>query len=72
MRRYITLANGKKVSLGSYVNGVKKAKANPEAQFDCGLTTWWPCTGAEIVAQFREGMHERINARVPYADRGAA
>ena len=26
-------------------------------------STGWPQTGAEVVASFREGMHDRINMR---------
>ena len=51
---------------------VRKAKANPEAIFKHGLTTWWPTTGAEIVEQFRAGMMDRINEAVPYSQRGRA
>ena len=58
------------VSVGAYVQAVKTAKANPDAQFDHGLTTWWPVTGAEIMRQFRRGMHDRITQAVPYSQRG--
>lgn len=51
------------VPLGAYVAAIKRAKANPEAEFKHGLTTWRPTTGAEIVRQFRRGMHDRINSR---------
>lgn len=61
--RVVTLGHGKRVTLRNYVQAVKKAKANPDARFNEGLTCWWPCTGAQIVGQFREGMHDRINQR---------
>jgi hypothetical protein len=71
MARYVTVsATGKRIPLGAYVAGVKLAKANPCATFKHGLTTWWSVTGAEIMEQFREGMHDRINQAVPYAARG--
>lgn len=57
------------VAVGQYVQAVKTAKANPEARFPYGLTCWWPCTGTEIVEQFRKGMHDRINDGVPYSRR---
>lgn len=63
-------ALGRSVGIGAYVAAVKRAKANPDAEFKHGLTTWWPTTGAEVVRQFRAGMHERINAGIPYARRG--
>ncbi len=69
--RYITLhaLDGKQVPLGVYVQGIKMAKAHPDTEFRTGLTCWWPCTGREILAQFREGMHDRINAGIPYRKR---
>lgn len=70
MRRYVTLlAVGKKVPLGSYVKGIKQAKENPDVMFRHGLTTWWPVTGAEILRQFREGMHDRITQAIPALER---
>ena len=56
----------KRVSLGAYVAAVKKAKVHPDAEFQHGLTTWWPTKGRDIVRQFREGMHERISDAHPY------
>lgn len=70
-RRFIRLpAIDKMVPLGAYVAAVKMAKANPTKTFKTGLTTWWPTTGAEIEAQYLTGLHERINAAVPYIGRG--
>jgi len=70
--RVITLPalHNKQIPLGVYVEGVKRAKRHPGATFPHGLTTWWPTTGAEILRQFRRGMHERINDRIPYMERG--
>ena len=69
--RFIDLpAINKKVPLGAYIKAVRAAKENPERTFTTGLTTWWPTTGAEIVAQFRRGMMERINDGIPYSERG--
>lgn len=58
------------VSLAAYVSAIRIAKANPTKTFKCGLTCWWPCTGAEIRAQFMRGLHERINQATPYIERG--
>ncbi len=70
-KRFIHLpALDKSVPLGAYVAAIKVAKANPEKTFKTGLTTWWPTTGAEIVAQYLKGMNERISAGVPYMERG--
>ena len=70
-RRIIHLpAINRRVPLGVYVAGVKRAKAAPDTEFKTGLTTWWPTSGAEIMRQFRAGMHERISAGVSYQQRG--
>lgn len=61
--RTVTLGHGKVVTLAGYVKAVKKAKAHPDATFKEGLTCWWPVTGEQIVRQFRDGMHDRINQR---------
>lgn len=70
MRAVYLPAINRWVSLGAYVRAIKTAKANPAAMFKTGLTTWWPTTGAEIVQQFRCGMHDRISQAVPYSRRG--
>ena len=58
------------VPLAAYIAAVKKAKAHPEMEFKQGLTTWWPTKGKDIVDQFMRGVQERINAAVPYVNRG--
>ena len=58
------------VSMRCYVQGVKLAKANPDATFKQGITCWWPVTGREIVEQFRAGMQDRITQGIPYNQRG--
>ena len=60
----------KRVSLGQYVTAVKFAKMNPDREFSCGLTCWWPCKGSEIVKQFFDGVQDRINQNQSYAERG--
>lgn len=63
-------AIGISVTVGQYVRAIKLAQANPDAEFKHGLTTWWPTKGKEIMAQFRQGVHARINDKVPYYKRG--
>ena len=58
------------VSLGAYVKQIKIVKANPDATFKNGLTTWGPTKGREIMRQFRRGMHDRISQGIPYSQRG--
>jgi hypothetical protein len=69
MRTIALPALDRRVTLGAYVRAVKLAKASPAVEFKAGLTTWWPTTGAEIMRQFRAGMHERINQGIRYIDR---
>lgn len=62
MKHYISLpAVDKKVSIAQYCKAIRLAKANPDAIFKHGLTTWTPTTGAEILGQFMQGVHDRIN-----------
>ena len=63
MKQYITIATGDKIPLGVYVQGVKLAITNPEAEFTHGLTTWWPTSGKDIRQQFLESIHDRINIK---------
>jgi lipopolysaccharide/colanic/teichoic acid biosynthesis glycosyltransferase len=68
--RIITLGNGNRVELGRYLAGIRYAKANPTATFKHGLTGWWTVTGADIMRQFRDGVMDRINQGISYAERG--
>jgi hypothetical protein len=70
MRTIYLPALERHVTLGAYLNAVRIAKANPTMEFKTGLTTWWPTSGKEVMVQFREGMHDRINQGVSYAKRG--
>lgn len=58
------------VTIGQYVRAIGVAKKNLTVTFKHGLTCWWSCTGQEIVEQFRDGLHERINDAIPYRERG--
>lgn len=70
MRTIYLPAIERRVSLRQYLDAVKAAKANPDAEFKHGLTCWWPCTGREIQEQFYKGILDRMNDRVSYVDRG--
>lgn len=61
MQQVIVLANGKQISLGKFVQGIKLAKANPRATFKHGLTGWWPVCGREVVHQFFTMVQDLIN-----------
>lgn len=72
-RRTVYLAaQNRHIYLSTYLNAVRIAKRHPDHTFDCGLTTWWPVTGAEVVQQFRRGIHDRINQGISYSQRGVA
>lgn len=60
---------GKWLTLGQYVNVVRMAKANLDREFQQGITCWWPCTGRDVVKQFMDGVHDRINQKTPYIER---
>ena len=45
------------------IKTIEYADGSREWYFKSGLSTWWPATGAEIVLQFRGGVHARINMR---------
>ena len=53
----------KRVSLGAYVRAWRLAKAHPERTFSTSLRFDSPSTGAQVLQEFREGMHDRINTR---------
>lgn len=61
----------RRVPLRAYVRAVRLAKANPDTVFRCTLCGWWPGTGRDILRQFMDGVHQRINDAVPYVQRGA-
>jgi len=64
----IRLGNGHSVSLKAYVAAVKAV--DPARTYDHGLTGWAPVTGATVLAEFREGVHDRINRHDPTYGKG--
>ena len=77
--KWIPTINGKRhmavpsidryVPLSIFLREVRKAIANPEAEFKRGLTCWWAVTGREIRQQFRSQIRDRINQGIPYHQR---
>ena len=67
MKYYIPIHSGsaseKKVSISSYIQAIKTAKANPERMFNEGLCQWWPVNGAQIYRDYLKSINERINNR---------
>lgn len=72
--RTVTLASGAVVTLGAYTRAWKQAlAASPDARFRQGPADDFPDrnrTRAQVLAQFRRGMHDRINQATPYIARG--
>lgn len=51
------------IPASQYLAGIRAAKANPEAMFKRTLKSWTPGTGAQVMAEYRRDLHDRINAR---------
>lgn len=66
MKHVITLsATGKQMTIGQYVTAWKACKAAPAGtEYDHGLCGWWPATREQILREFEEGMHDRINKHI--------
>jgi hypothetical protein len=67
-RRYITLGGGRQVSLGVYVRAWRTVlAASPSASFagsPCDARC--PADRAQILREFRKGLHDRINRHLPW------
>jgi hypothetical protein len=59
----IALAYDASLPLSRYVEIVRLAKADFTARFRRTFSGFWPGTSADILRQFREGVHDRINKR---------
>ena len=73
--KYVYLsATGKRITLRAYVESWKRAKRiakdNPKAEVVHGLNGWWPITVTELLREYRQAMHDRINQGIPYCERG--
>ena len=60
MKRYITLPNGKAISLGSYAKAWRTLKTLPPETHTPGFSYSFD-TAASVLREIRKGMHERIN-----------
>ncbi len=64
MQRVVYLSEGRQVTLANYTRAWKLALAAPtDAVFDKGFT-WYSQTRAEVLREFRRGLHDRINRRI--------
>ena len=68
--RTVTLGTGRRVTLGAYVDAWRRVKAmDPNAVIRNGIQ-WFDQTAAEVLWQFRAGMHDRINRHLPGYGKG--
>ena len=61
-RKYITLPNGRAVSLSTYVRAWRDLYAMPADKMVTGFDDW-PATAGDVLERIRSAMHERINHR---------
>lgn len=57
------LIRGRAVSVPVYLAALRLAKQNPAFVFQAGLRGFGLITGAEVMAEYRHDLHDRINAR---------
>ena len=63
--RVVRVHSGQSVPLRGYLRAWKNAKMlPPTARFKESICGWWPVTAAEVLRQFSDGLHERINRHI--------
>ena len=65
---YVTLCDGKRIGIRTYRLGWEQVRKDVSAgkgnlEYKRGLSTWWPTTAADILGQYQDGLHDRINTR---------
>lgn len=64
--RYVTLGNGRRVGLASYVAAWRAClAADPAQPIRMDLHGLPGSTAADVLRQFRDGLHDRINRHIP-------
>lgn len=59
-------ASTRAVPIREYVKVWRAVSAAPPGtMYSSSLCGWWPATREEVLEQFREGLHARINKHVP-------
>jgi hypothetical protein len=62
----ITLGSGIKIDVRDYAKMWRRVLAAPPGStFTQSLCNWWPSSRDELLEQFRDGMHDRINRHIP-------
>lgn len=70
-QRYVTLGDGTRVTLAAYSAAWRACTAAaPGTEFRRGLCGYGSRTREEILEEFRDGVHDRINRRIPWYGRG--
>jgi hypothetical protein len=64
MKRVVYLPQGRQVTLGNYVQAWKLALNAPDSAVFNKAFTWYPQTKTEVLREFRNGLHDRINRRI--------
>lgn len=65
MQRVVYLSEGRHVTLADYVSAWRKALTAPAgATFKNGFN-WYPESREDVLREFRRGLHDRINRRIP-------
>lgn len=69
-KRYITLADGRRIGLGRYVEAWRQCLAlDPRTWIGRGVDGWGQPAG-EALVDLRRGMDDRINRHLPWYGRG--
>lgn len=56
------------LTVGQYVSVIKKVKSLPlDTRYPQTLCSWASGTGEDILREFRQGIHDRINRNTPYS-----
>lgn len=66
MPRYFKTPEGRPVSIRTMAKALRVIRSNPDAEYPGW--DWFPVPGHYIVAEFRRGMHDRINRRAAMKD----
>lgn len=59
--KYFVTPEGRAVSIGTMAKALKAIKKNPDADYPGW--NWYATPGHYILAEFRRGLHDRINRR---------
>lgn len=72
MQKVIVLGDGRRVTLGNYVKAWRAVLKSPQGAMFKGSPSdsRMPADREQCLREFRSGMHDRINKRIPSYGRG--